>query len=51
MIASSLARTRGPAIAETWVERLTNASDKVAARLAVAEIEPPGTPTTMPAAK
>ncbi|MGA2232390.1 MAG: hypothetical protein ABSH22_15965 [Tepidisphaeraceae bacterium] len=50
MIAASLAKTRSPAIAETWVVRLTTASDKVAARLAIAQVEPAATPTTLPTA-
>jgi hypothetical protein len=38
IIAGSLARTRSPADAEKWIERLTDASDKIAARLAVAQV-------------
>jgi hypothetical protein len=38
-IAASLARTRSPADADQWVSRLNEPSDKVAAALAVAQVE------------
>jgi tetratricopeptide (TPR) repeat protein len=39
LIAANLARTRSPADAETWTEKLPTAADKIAARLAVAQFE------------
>jgi hypothetical protein len=38
IISASLARTRGPGQAEQWIARISNLSDKVAARLAVAQV-------------
>ena len=41
MIAANLARTRTPAEAESWTERLPTPADKIAARLSVAQVVTP----------
>jgi len=38
IISASLARGRGPTSAAQWIDRLNNPSDKIAARLAVAQV-------------
>jgi hypothetical protein len=38
IISASLARTRGPEQAQQWIDRLTTPSDRIAARLAVAQV-------------
>jgi tetratricopeptide (TPR) repeat protein len=48
IIAASLARTRNAAQADQWIDKLTNASDKVAARLAVAQVLQEKPPATQP---
>jgi hypothetical protein len=48
IIAASLARTRDPAQADQWVAKLLSPSDKVAAKLAVAQVLQDKSPATQP---